>query len=402
MILICTALRCEAQAIIESFKLTRGGDLFAGEQMLLYICGVKFGAKFEVGAAGGIEFERGLSANTESASGAEIEFQSEPGAEFIRRADTDAEFGRELRENRHGANVKFKHSLDAGALCGGSAETGSAQNATENFEILNFNSAQNSERFDEILLSRCVDFALNIGICGCEDTSVQIGEAFYFDGTAAQEFYGEDGSKFYRSQVREHSEQALKFQNVCEREFCGASSDGKLRANLICVSEPKILNAAEQTSEANIAKIKACGEINAQAPTQGANGAANTKNFMRDATRVAIQSLTQVEAQNLASVKPSQIAVGGRSAATNTAVRATQNTPYTAKYATRGRTNRCIRLYDMESALFVNACERAGVPWAMMKIVSDHLRGERLCKSFVYGLVKARLPQIRTAIKGKI
>ncbi len=55
----------------------------------------------------------------------------------------------------------------------------------------------------------------------------------------------------------------------------------------------------------------------------------------------------------------------------------------------------------MESALFVNACERAGVPWAMMKIVSDHLGGERLCKSFVYDLVKAHLPQIRAAIKSK-
>lgn len=372
MILICTALRCEAQAIIESFKLTRGGDLFAGEQMLLYICGVRFGAKFKAGA------------------------------EFVRRADTDAEFGRELRENRHGANVKFKHFSDAGALCGGSAETGSAQNATENFEILNFNSAQNSERFGEILLSRCVNFALNIGICGCEDTSVQIGEAFYFDGTAAQEFYGEDGSKFYRSQVRKHSEQALKFQNVCEREFCGASLDGKLRANLICVSEPKILNATQQASAANIAAIEACGETSAQALTQGANGAVNTKNFTRDAVQVAAQSATQVEAQNLASAKPVQIAVGGHSVETNTTARATQNTPCTAKGATCGHTNHYVTLYDMESALFVNVCERAGVPWAMMKIVSDHLGGERLCKSFVYELVKARLPQIRAAIKGKI
>lgn len=355
MILICTALRCEAQAIIESFKLTRGGDLFEGEQVLLYICGVRFGAKFKAGA------------------------------EFVRRADTDAEFGRELRENRHGANVKFKHFSDAGALCGGSAETGSAQNATENFEILNFNSAQNSERFGEILLSRCVNFALNIGICGCEDTSVQIGEAFYFDGTAAQEFYGEDGSKFYRSQVRKHSEQALKFQNVCEREFCGASLDGKLQANLICVSEPKILNVAQQASAANVAAIEGYGEINAQAPTQGANGAADTKNFTQGASQTAAQSAT-----------------GGRNDATNTAARATLNTPRTAKDATRGLENRDIRLYDMESALFVSACERAGVPWAMMKIVSDHLRGERLSKSFVYELVKARLPQIRAAIKGKI
>ena len=56
----------------------------------------------------------------------------------------------------------------------------------------------------------------------------------------------------------------------------------------------------------------------------------------------------------------------------------------------------------MESVFFVNACERAGVPWAMMKIVSDHLRGERLSKSFVYELVKTRLPQIRAAIKSKI
>ena len=402
MILICTALRCEAQAIIESFKLTRGGDLFAGEQMLLYICGVRFGAKFKAGAAGGIEFERGLSANTEFASGAEIEFQSEPGAEFIRRADTDAEFGRELCKDRRGADVKFKHRSDAGALCGGSAEIGSAQNATENFEILNFNSARNSERFGEILLSRRVDFALNIGVCGCADKGVQIGEAFYFDGTAAQEFCGEDGSKFYRSQVREHSAQALKFQNIREREFCGASLDGKLRANLICVSEPKILNAAEQASAANIAAIEVRGEINAQTPTQDTNGAADTKNFTRDATRAAIQSATQVEAQNLAGVKPSQIAVGGHSVATNTTARATQNTPCTAKDATCECANSCIRLYDMESALFVSACEHAGVPWAMMKIVSDHLGGERLCKSFVYELVKARLPQIRAAIKGKI
>ena len=85
MILICTALRCEAQAIIESFKLTRSGDLFAGEQMLLYICGVRFGAKFEAGA------------------------------EFVRRADTDAEFGRELRRDRRGADVKFEHRSDAAA-----------------------------------------------------------------------------------------------------------------------------------------------------------------------------------------------------------------------------------------------------------------------------------------------
>jgi len=42
------------------------------------------------------------------------------------------------------------------------------------------------------------------------------------------------------------------------------------------------------------------------------------------------------------------------------------------------------------------------MPWAMMKIVSDHLGGERLCKSFVYELVKARLPQIRAAVKSKI
>ena len=380
MILICTALRCEAQAIIESFKLARSGDLFAGEQMLLYICGVSFGAKFKAGA------------------------------EFISRADTDAELGRELRadtdakfgrEDRRSADVKFGR-LSADALCRSDVETDSAQNATENFEILNFNSARNSERFGEILLSRHVDFALNIGICGCADKGVQIGEAFYFGGTAAQEFYGEDGSKFYRSQVGEHSARAPKFQNVCEREFCGASLDGKLRANLICVSEPKILNAAEQTDKANIAEIEACGEINAQAPTQGANGSADTKNFTRDATRAEIQGATQVEAQNLESVKPSQIAVGGHSVAMNTAARAVQNTPYTAKYATRERANRGIRLYDMESALFVGACERAGVPWAMMKIVSDHLRGERLSKSFVYELVKARLPQIRAAIKSKI
>lgn len=376
MILICTALRCEAQAIIESFKLTRSGDLFAGEQMLLYICGVRFGAKFKAGAAGGIE----------------IEFKSEPGAEF----------GRELRENQRGADPKFEHRLDAGARCGGGAETGFAQNATENFKILNFDSAQNSERFGEILLSRRVDFALNIGVCGCADKGVQIGEAFYFDGTAAQEFCGEDRSKFYSSQVREHSEQAPKFQNVCEREFCGASLDGKLRANLICVSEPKILNAAERSGEANVAEIEACGEINAQAPTQGVNGSADTKNFTRDATRAEIQSLTQVKAQNLLSVKPSQIAVSGHNVATNTEARATQNTPCTAKDATCGLENRDIRLYDMESALFVSACERAGVPWAMMKIVSDHLRGERLSKSFVYELVKARLPQIRAAIKDKI
>ncbi|WP_298986220.1 hypothetical protein [uncultured Campylobacter sp.] len=386
MILICTALRCEAQAIIESFKLTRSGDLFAGEQMLLYICGVRFGAKFKAGAAGGIE----------------IEFKSEPGAEFVRRADADAEFGRELRKDRRGADVEFEHRSDAGALCGGGTEAGSAQNATEDFEILDLGCAQNSERFGEILLSRRVDFALNIGVCGCEDTNVQIGEAFYFDGTTAQEFYGEDGSKFYRSQVGEHSEQALKFQNVCEREFCGASLDGKLRANLICVSEPKILNATEWTDVKNIAAIEACGEINAQALTQEANDAADTKNFTRDATRAEIQSLTQVKAQNLSSVKPSQIAVGECSAATNTAARAAQNTPCTAKGATCGCTNHYVTLYDMESALFVNACKRAGVPWAMMKIVSDHLRGERLSKSFVYELIKARLPQIRTAIKGKI
>ena len=384
MILICTALRCEAQAIIESFKFTRSGDLFAGEQMLLYICGVRFGAKFEAGAAGGIE----------------IEFKSEPGAEFVRRAETDAEFGRELRKDRRGADVKFKHSSDAGALCGGGTETGSAQNTTENFKILDFISARNSERFGEILLSRRVDFALNIGVCGCEDTNVQIGEAFYFDGTAAQEFC--DGSKFYRSQVGEHNEQAPKFQNVCEREFCGASSDGKLRANLICVSEPKILNAAERTDAASIAAIEACGEINAQALTQGVNGSADTKNFTQGASQTAAQSATQVEVQNLASAKPSQIAVGRHSVATNTTVRAIQNTPYTAKYATRGCTNHYVTLYDMESALFVSTCERAGVPWVMMKIVSDHLRGERLSKGFVYELVKARLPQIRAAIKGEI
>ena len=386
MILICTALRCEAQAIIESFKLTRSGDLFAGEQILLYICGVRFGAKFEAGAAGDIE----------------IEFKSESGAEFIRRADTDAEFGRELRKDRRGADVKFEHRSDAGAICGGDAETGSALNAAENFKILDLGSARNLKRFGEILLSRRVDFALNIGVCGCADKGVQIGKAFYFDGTATQEFCGEDGSKFYRSQVEEHNEQAPKFQNVCEREFCGASLDGKLRANLICISEPKILNAAERSGEANVAEIDACGEINAQAPMQGVNGAENTKNFIRDATQAATQSATQVEVQNLASAKPSQIAVGGHSVATNTTARATQNTPCTAKGATCGCTNHCVTLYDMESALFVGACERAGVPWAMMKIVSDHLRGERLCKSFVYELVKARLPQIRAAIKSKI
>ena len=372
MILICTALRCEAQAIIESFKLTRSGDLFAGEQMLLYICGVRFGAKFEVGE------------------------------EFVRRADTDAKFGRELRKDRHGADVEFEHSSDAGALCDGGAETGSAKNATENFEILNFNSARNSERFGEILLSRRVNFALNIGVCGCADKGVQIGEAFYFDGTAAREFCGEDGSELCSSQVGEHSEQALKFQNVREREFYGASLDGKLRANLICVNKPKILNAAEQASAANIAAIEACGEINAQATTQGMSGAADTKNFTQGATRVATQSATQAAAQNLASAKPSQIAVGECSAATNTAARAAQNTPCTAKDATCGRTNRGVRLYDMESAIFVSACERAGLPWAMMKIASDHLGGERLCKRFVYELIKARLPQIRAAIKGKI
>ena len=383
MILICTALRCEAQAIIESFKLTRGGDLFAGEQMLLYICGVRFGAKFEAGA-GGLKFER------------------EPGTEFISRADTDVEFGRELRKDRCGADAKFKHRSDAGALCGGSAEIGSTQNATENFEILNFNSVRNSERFGEILLSRHVDFALNIGVCGCEDTNVQIGEAFYFDGTAAQEFYGEDGSELCSSQVGKHSEQAPKFQKVCEQEFCGASSDGKLRANLICVSEPKILNATEQVDAANGAMLEVFGEINAQALTQGTNDATDTKNFTRGAVRAATQSLTQAAAQNLASVKPSQIAVSGRNDATNTAALATQNTPCTAKGATYERANRSIRLYDMESALFVSACKRTGMPWAMMKIVSDHLRGERLSKSFVYELVKARLPQIRAAIKSEI
>lgn len=386
MILICTALRCEAQAIIESFKLTRDGDLFAGEQMLLYICGVRFGAKFKAGAAGGIE----------------IEFKSEPGAEFIRSADADAEFGRELRKDRCGADVKFKHSSDVGALCGGDAEADSAQNTTENFKILNLGSARNLKRFGEILLSRRVDFALNIGVCGCADKCVQIGEAFYFDGTAAQEFCGEDGSEFYRSQLGEHSAQASKFQNVREQEFCGASLDGKLQANLICVSEPKILNAAERIAEANIAAIEVCGEINAQAPTQGANDAADTKNFTRSASQTAAQSATQVEAQNLANAKPSQIAVGGHSAATNTAARTTQNTSCTAKDATRGCANRGVTLYDMESSLFISACERVGVPWAMMKIVSDHLGGERLCKSFVYELVKAHLPQIRAAIKGKI
>ena len=383
MILICTALRCEAQAIIENFKLTRSGDLFASKQMLLYICGVRFGAKFKAGA-GGLKFER------------------EPGAEFIRRADTDAEFGRELRKDRRGANVKFKHSSDAGALCGGDVETDFAQNATENFKILDLDSARNSERFGEILLSRRVDFALNIGICGCEDTNVQIGEAFYFDGTAAQEFCGESRSELCSSQAMGRGAQVLKFQNICEREFCGASLDGKLRANLICVSEPKILNASERTNEANIEEIEGCGEINAQAPTQGTNGAADTKNFTQGASQTAAQSATQVEAQNLASVKPSQIAVGGHSVATNTAALATQNTPCTAKGATRERANRGIRLYDMESVLFVSACGRAGVPWAMMKIVSDHLRGERLSKGFVYELVKARLPQIRAAIKSKI
>ena len=372
MILICTALRCEAQAIIESFKLTRRGDLFAGEQMLLYICGVRFGAKFEAGA------------------------------EFVRRADTDAKFARELRKDRRGADAKFKHRLDAGALCGGDAEVGSALNAAENFKILDLGSARNLKRFGEILLSRRVDFALNIGVCGCEDKGVQIGEAFYFDDTAAREFCGEDGSELYGSQAMGRGEQASKFKNVREREFCGASLDGKLRANLICVSEPKILNAAEQTCGANVAAIEECGEINAQAPTQGMSGAADTKNFTPDATRVVTQSATQVEAQNLASVKPSQIAVGECSAATNTAARAAQNTPCTAKDATRWCANRGIRLYDMESALFVNACERAGVPWAMMKIVSDHLGGERLCKGFVYELVKACLPQIRAAIKSKI
>ncbi len=373
MILICTALRCEAQAIIESFKLTRSGDLFASKQMLLYICGVRFGAKFEAGAAGGIE----------------TEFKSKPGAEFIRRADTDAEFGRELFKDRRGADVKFKHSSDAGALCGGDAEIGSSQNATKNFKILDLGSARNSERFGEILLSRHVDFALNIGVCGCADKGVQIGEAFYFDGTAAQKFCGEDGSELYSSRAMGRSAQALKFQNVCEQkfhdmgslEFCGASLDGKLRANLICVSEPKILNEAEQVGAA----IEVCGEINAQAVTQGMNGAADTKNFTRGASQTAAQSAT-----------------GGRNNATNTAARATQNTPCTAKDATCERANRDIRLYNMESVLFVSACERAGVPWAMMKIVSDHLGGERLCKSFVYELIKARLPQIRAAIKSEI
>ena len=320
MILICTALRCEAQAIIESFKLTRSGNLFAGEQMLLYICGVRFGAKFEAGAAGGIE----------------IEFKSEPGAEFVRRAETDAEFGRELRKDRRGADLKFELRSDAGALCGGDAEVGSARNAAENFKILDLGSARNLKRFGEILLSRHVDFALNMGVCGCADKGVQIGEAFYFDGTAAREFCGEDGSELYRSQAMGRDAQVPKFQNFRSQTFCGASLDGGLRANLICVSEPKILNAAEQTD------------------------------------------------------------------ATNTAARATQNTPCTAKDATCERANRGIRLYDMESALFVSACERAGVPWAMMKIVSDHLRGERLSKSFVYEFIKARLPQIHAAIKSKI
>ena len=369
MILICTALRCEAQAIIESFKLTRSGNLFAGEQMLLYICGVRFGAKFEAGAAGDIE----------------IEFKSEPGAEFVRRADADVEFGRELRKDRRGADVKFEHRSDEGAICGGDAETGSALNAAENFKILDLDSARNLKRFGEILLSRRVDFALNIGVCGCADKGVQIGKAFYFDGTATQEFCGEDGSELYGSQAMGRGVQVPKFQNVCEREFCGTSSDGKLRANLICVSEPKILNAAEQASAANIAAIETCGEINAQAPTQGANGAADTKNFTQGAFQTAAQSAT-----------------GGRNDATNTAARATQNTPCTVKDVTRGLENHDIRLYDMESALFVGACERADVPWAMMKIVSDHLDGERLCKSFVYELVKARLPQIRAVIKGKI
>ena len=365
MILICTALRCEAQAIIENFKLTRSGDLFAGEQMLLYICDVSFGAKFKAGAAGGIE----------------IEFKSESGAEFVRRADTDVEFGRELRKDRRGADLKFELRSDAGALCDGDAEVGSARNAAENFKILDLDSARNLKRFGEILLSRRVDFALNIGVCGCADKGVQIGEAFYFDGTAAQEFCSEDGSEFYNSQVGEHSAQAPKFQNICEREFCGVSLDGGLRANLICVSEPKILNAAEQSGAA----IEVCGEINAQAVTQRTNDAADTKNFTRGASQTAAQSAT-----------------GRRNDATNTAVRATQNTPCTAKDATRKRANRGIRLYDMESTLFVSACERAGVPWAMMKIVSDHLRGERFSKSFVYELVKASLPQIRAAIKDKI
>ncbi len=385
MILICTALRCEAQAIIESFKLTRSGDLFAGEQMLLYICGVRFGAKFKAGAVGGIE----------------IEFKSEPGAEFVRRAETDAEFGRELRKDRRGADAKFKHRLGAGALCG-DAETGSARNEAENFEISDFGSAQNSERFGEILLSRRVDFALNIGVCGCADKGVQIGKAFYFDGTAAREFCGEDGSELRSSQAMGRGARTPKFQNFRSQTFCGASLDGKLLANLICVSEPKILNAVQRSGEANVAAIEGCGEINAQAPTQGVNGSADTKNFTQGAVRAATQSLTQAAAQNLASVKPSQIAVGGHSVATNTAVRATQNTPCMAKDVTRGLENRDIRLYDMESALFVGACERAGVPWAMMKIVSDHLRGERLSKGFVYELVKARLPQIRAAIKSKI
>ena len=354
MILICTALRCEAQAIIESFKLTRSGDLFAGEQMLLYICGVRFGAKFKAGAAGGIE----------------IEFKSEPGAEFICRADTDAEFGRKLRRDRRGAGAKFEHSSDAGALCGVDAETGFAQNAAKNFKISYFSSTKNSERLGEILFSRRVDFALNIGVCGCEDKGVQIGEAFYFDGTAAQEFCGEDGSELYGLQSMGRGVQAQKIQNFRSQTFCGASLDCKLRANLICVNESKILNAAEQTDVENFAAINVCGEINAQAVTQRANDAADTKNFTHDAVW--------------------------------TAARATQNTPCTAKDATRGRANRDIRLYDMESALFVSACECARVPWAMMKIVSDHLRGERLCKSFVYELVKASLPQIRAAIKGKI
>ena len=365
MILICTALRCEAQAIIESFKLTRSGDLFAGEQMLLYICGVRFGAKFEAGAAGGIK----------------TEFKSKPGAEFVRRAETDAEFGRELRRDRRGADAKFEHSSDAGALCDGDAETGSAQNATENFEILNFGSTQNLKRFGEILLSRHVDLALNLGVCGCEDKGVRIGEAFYFDGAQAREFCGGGGLELCSSQVGEHSAQAPKFQNVCEREFCGASLDGKLRANLICVSEPKILNEAKQAGAA----IEVCGEINAQAVTQRTNDAADTKNFTQGASQTAAQSAT-----------------GGCNDATNTAARATQNTPCTAKDATRKRANRGIRLYDMESALFVSVCEHAGVPWAMMKIVSDHLRGEWLGKGFVYELVKARLPQIRAAIKSKI
>lgn len=197
-------------------------------------------------------------------------------------------------------------------------------------------------------------------------------------------------------------EQVLKLQNFRSQTFCGVSLDGGLRANLICVNEPKILNAAERSGEANIATIEACGEINAQAPTQWAYGAADTKNFTRDAVQAATQSATQVEAQNLASIKPSQIAVGGHSVATNTAVRAAQNTPCTAKDATRRRANRDVTLYDMESVLFVGACERAGVPWAMMKIVSDHLGDERLCKSFVYELIKTHLPQIRAAIKSKI